>query len=206
MLASHNSFSYAKPYKWWMYLFIPWARCQNKTIEQQYNSGVRYFDIRVRFNNKGNPNYVHNFIRFKGNPINELLKLPNKENIYVRIILDVRKEPKSLEESINLRTVFINYLHTIQKVFWEAQDTFNDKIYIDKAIVYWQWNMPLIDLEYNIIELHSSVKKNWYPFFPKFKLYPYILGTKLFSKLFKKEIEHNKTNIQNQDVYMIDYV
>lgn len=47
-LASHNSLSYIKPEKWWMYLINFTSKCQSHDIETQYEEGVRLFDIRVR--------------------------------------------------------------------------------------------------------------------------------------------------------------
>lgn len=47
-LATHNSLSSYAPKKWWMRLLNPFAKCQSLSIEEQYNRGVRMFDIRVR--------------------------------------------------------------------------------------------------------------------------------------------------------------
>lgn len=48
MLGSHNTFTY-KSAKWKIFnLFSNFWRCQEKTIDEQYNLGVRYFDIRIR--------------------------------------------------------------------------------------------------------------------------------------------------------------
>ena len=33
---SHNTMSYLTPRKWWMRLVAPWARCQSKTIDEQW--------------------------------------------------------------------------------------------------------------------------------------------------------------------------
>lgn len=49
-LASHNSLSYYPP-QWWVVPFNWMARCQSLTIEQQYERGVRLFDIRVKIVN-----------------------------------------------------------------------------------------------------------------------------------------------------------
>lgn len=48
MIGSHDSFTYKKPNNpiWSLFSFM-W-RTQNKSLEQQYASGVRYFDIRIR--------------------------------------------------------------------------------------------------------------------------------------------------------------
>lgn len=51
MIASHSSFSYLEPtYSLYGLLKGLW-KTQNKTIEQQYTEGVRYFDIRVYWHN-----------------------------------------------------------------------------------------------------------------------------------------------------------
>lgn len=47
-LATHNSLSGYAPKKWWMKILNPFAKCQSLSIEEQYNRGVRMFDIRVR--------------------------------------------------------------------------------------------------------------------------------------------------------------
>lgn len=48
ILATHNSLSSYAPKTWWMKILNPFARCQSLSIEEQYNRGVRMFDIRVR--------------------------------------------------------------------------------------------------------------------------------------------------------------
>ena len=48
ILATHNSLSGYAPEKWWMKILNPFAKCQSLSIEEQYNRGVRMFDIRVR--------------------------------------------------------------------------------------------------------------------------------------------------------------
>lgn len=62
MLGSHNSFTYLKAKKrifnWISFLW----RCQTKTIKEQYNSKVEYFDIRVRFNKNGKWQLCHGIV------------------------------------------------------------------------------------------------------------------------------------------------
>lgn len=48
---THNSLSYLKPRQWWLRPLAWIARCQDMTIEEQLQYGVRYFDIRVKFRN-----------------------------------------------------------------------------------------------------------------------------------------------------------
>lgn len=47
---SHNSLTYYKPTKWWMWRY----KCQDKTFEKQIRSGIHAFDIKVRFDNNNN--------------------------------------------------------------------------------------------------------------------------------------------------------
>lgn len=47
-LGSHNSLTYLKPKKWYMYFFRFVAQCQSKSYQEQYADGVRMFDVRLR--------------------------------------------------------------------------------------------------------------------------------------------------------------
>lgn len=47
ILAAHNSLSYAEPTKWWMKLINFTSKCQDLNIKEQFEYGVRLFDIRV---------------------------------------------------------------------------------------------------------------------------------------------------------------
>lgn len=48
MLATHNSGTGEQGYGWWSFLYAPFAKCQSKTLVEQFREGVRLFDIRVR--------------------------------------------------------------------------------------------------------------------------------------------------------------
>lgn len=51
-IATHNSATGNKSYSWTS-LFTIFSKCQNKTLVEQYNVGVRYFDIRVKKTKRG---------------------------------------------------------------------------------------------------------------------------------------------------------
>lgn len=51
-IATHNSCTGERGYSYTK-LFTLFSRCQNKTIEEQFNAGVRYFDIRIRITERG---------------------------------------------------------------------------------------------------------------------------------------------------------
>lgn len=49
LIATHNSGTGESPKGLLSYLLTPFARCQSKTIEEQYDAGCRFFDIRLRY-------------------------------------------------------------------------------------------------------------------------------------------------------------
>lgn len=46
MKGSHNSGTGERSFKWWHKLLVPFARCQSKSLKEQWKAGVRYFDLR----------------------------------------------------------------------------------------------------------------------------------------------------------------
>lgn len=59
IIGTHNSMTYLRPAHWYGWFIIPFARCQRKTIEQQWYDGARCFDLRIRFTKKGEPYFAH---------------------------------------------------------------------------------------------------------------------------------------------------
>lgn len=59
IIGTHNSMTFLRPAKWYGWFMIPFARCQRKTIEQQWNDGARCFDLRIRFTKQGKPYFAH---------------------------------------------------------------------------------------------------------------------------------------------------
>ena len=64
IVGSHNSWSYLPSKKWWMAPFKFMAKCQDLNIIEQYEIGVRCFDLRVRFNKKGEFILGHGFMQY----------------------------------------------------------------------------------------------------------------------------------------------
>ncbi len=48
-IGSHNSLSYMRPRQWWLRPLAWTARCQSMDLIQQWNAGVRFFDIRAKY-------------------------------------------------------------------------------------------------------------------------------------------------------------
>lgn len=190
MLGSHNSFSYLTPTKWWMKLLTPWSKCQNKTIAEQYNAGVRYFDVHIAFNKNGSIRLVHNWIEYPSSELFEALRtLNNKSGVHLRILLDMRKKPKGAENTADTLRWFYGFVDYIMQ---------NTTINIDKAIVFWNWK-HIIDNGIEITECHASVSAKWYE---------YIGGLECWAELHNNNILTSKSNVIQSDdkVLMIDYV
>lgn len=51
-IGTHNSATGEKSASWFDRLLLPFARCQSKSISEQYNHGCRYFDIRYKWSDK----------------------------------------------------------------------------------------------------------------------------------------------------------
>lgn len=52
-IATHNSATGEKGHGILSWLGTPFACCQSKTIAEQYKAGCRFFDIRVKYTNRG---------------------------------------------------------------------------------------------------------------------------------------------------------
>ena len=114
LIGSHNTMTYLKPTNWLLYLgYLISAKCQNKTLVEQIDSGVRVFDIRVF------PEYIfgstfwrygHGLIKFTRNSpsiyniastINDMAKR-TKKPMYMRIILERCKSERDIQKFIEL--------------------------------------------------------------------------------------------------------
>ena len=95
IIGTHNSMTYLQPHKWYGWFMIPFARCQRKTIEQQWNDGARCFDLRIRFTRQGEPYFAHGLYEctHKVKFIDVLVQLyrlsfRNNQRAFVRLILE----------------------------------------------------------------------------------------------------------------------
>lgn len=90
-VGTHNSMTYLKPKKWYMYPFQFIARCQSKTIQEQFEDyNIRLFDIRISYDKDGNPEFRHGCISYKGDVYGTLNWL-NSRNVPVKIRLILEK-------------------------------------------------------------------------------------------------------------------
>lgn len=159
-LASHNTMSYLKPKHWYLYPFRFIAKCQNKTIKEQYKSGVRWFDIRVSFDKNNNPEFRHGLMIFKGDFFKIFDYLNTKDDVIVRILLE-KNSPLYfyLCEHLERKYINIKFCGGKRKSDWKQIYEFKNEV------------------KYTLEENYASMPSNpkWY------SLWPW-----LYSKLYKK--------------------
>lgn len=179
-LGTHNSMTYLKPKKWYLYPFRFIARCQSLSIEEQYNKGIRLFDIRISYDKDKTPEFRHGCIAYKGN-VYETLKWLNSQNtpIKIRILLEENTE-SFLKEVLFIKDIntFVNSFPNL--TFYEGRRKFD-----------WKKLVDLPDLE--VVQLVSSMQGTILD-----DLWPWI-----YAKLY------NKKNIKlySEDYkYIIDHV
>lgn len=91
-LCSHNSMSYLRPKKWYLYPFRFIAKCQSKSIKEQIeNYGIRIFDLRIGFGKDCCLEFRHGYMSFKGD-VYDVLNYLNKYKVWVRLIYEDTQE------------------------------------------------------------------------------------------------------------------
>ena len=184
MIGSHNSISYLPPKNLWGKITRLWNKCQDKTIEEQFNNGVEYFDIRINLYNE-EWHFVHNKVDY-GIVDNDIWKYLGETRLPIRVIYDKRSKPKD----INYRT------NRFKTYLWILMERYN--VNIDSAITYWDWKehyKPLVEVK----EYHASVSAKWYQ---------YLLGCKWFAKHYNSYAKkrHYDYSEDNERVLLLDYV
>lgn len=192
--ASHNTFSYAEPLQWWLRPFAFVARCQDKTLTEQVEAGIRVFDLRIRQDKNGEWVIAHNaFIYTRGLDTIErkLGWLGNKAReggylVRVRVLHEVRNERQARQSS----SVAFNGLCACMECKYRHIMFFGGQRTMD-------WRQDYVfhtagDIDY--IERHASVRwpkwLHWWPW--------------LYARLHNEKIE--KEYRDKPDVVFIDFV
>lgn len=119
ILGSHNSWSYVSPTKWYMRPFHFVAKCQSKTLEQQYNNyGVRLFDLRVKYTNY-DWYIAHGSMIFNKKVYEALedlyeLQVSTNDKVWVRVILEYNSN-ETISDLMKER--FISFCKHIQEIY-----------------------------------------------------------------------------------------
>lgn len=181
--ASHNSFTYL-PVKWYMKPFNFMARCQSKTIKEQYEEyGVRVFDLRVSFDKNGIPHVKHGFMDYGCLDYSVLEWLnSNGIRVYMRVLLE-RSKFNINNRQENLFKVFCAQLESL---YPNIRFTEGRRKYDWKQIYPFRHNTP--DMEADFASVKGTVLNDLWP--------------RLYSK------GHNKSAIDNceKNYIMLDFV
>ena len=142
IIGTHNSMTYLRPQKWYGWFMIPFARCQRKTIVQQWAARARVFDLRVKFDRYGHSYFAHglydcsaHFSLADAVILIGQLHLYSKEEVYVRLILEdtkaenyqadyFRKACKRCEEKFTT----IHFFGGNRKCNWTKLSTFKGDV------------------------------------------------------------------------------
>lgn len=130
-LASHNSWSYLPPKKWWMRVLGFTSKCQDVDIDEQYEKyGVRCFDLRLKFKN-GEPIVVHNKIEYDitEEQLWDILRwLDHKGDVAIRVLLDIRnKKDYTQEQRDKFVSTCTKYEKTFPNIkFWGGKNIYNE--------------------------------------------------------------------------------
>lgn len=187
-LASHNSWSYLKPLKWWMRPFRFMSRCQDVDIKTQYEKyGVRCFDLRIHFTSNGEMRVNHSFMNYaiKDEELFEQMEWLNKQkDVAVRILLDIRSKIEYTDLQLSMFKLCCSVLENkyTNIKFWCGRNLYN-------------WNVEYpFSYEPTCAEKYASVCApawidDWYP--------------RWFAKRHTKEIYKKGSSA---DFLMLDFV
>ena len=174
-LASHDTMTYLKPKRWWLTPFHFMARCQSKTIEEQYEKyGIRYFDLRISFNKEGYPEFRHGSMVFKGADVFKVLEYLNNKNegIQIRILLEGNEATfkfKYLFNKDKIEKEKQRQIKLFQIFMLLCESTFTDlKFHCGRSK--WDWKViyecknPEPTLDQKISSMTWKIFDDWYPY------------------------------------------
>lgn len=187
-LGSHNSMSYSKARKWWMRPFQFMARCQSVSIQRQYEEfGARLFDLRIKFNKKGEVFFAHGIMEYSES-IDDALKFLDSVGAETRILLE--NKAGEFENS------FIIWCQKVRKQYPNIKLFGGRNKFTWKEIYKFSYKGPsFLDKysSYNVEEkgkpITGTYLDDWFPFLYAWK--------------------NNRNNIKkgtNRDYLMIDFV
>lgn len=182
MYTSHNSLTYAKPAKFWQRIFNPFSKCQKCDIAKQIEEGAKFFDIRVRLDDKNNFIACHGLVEYKVNVLTAINKIESS-GCYYRVVLENKVGGKNVDTE--------KQLSIVRELFLTKE--FSHCVYIcDKKSFNKEYN-PNCDFkparEYT---KHYASNK---PFVPKKKVKQYI------SDKYKHSL-----NLDKENLYYYDFV
>lgn len=132
-LISHNSWTFTTPKKWWMKVINFTAKCQSKTIKEQFDSGIRAFDLRIRFDKNKQLQVVHGYIVYdisNKELFKDLQYINDNGSAVVRILHDVRNYNQYKTSPVEEFAKYCQYYETMfpNITFFGGNNLFNNNI------------------------------------------------------------------------------
>lgn len=184
-LASHDSMTYLQPKQWYLYPFRFMARCQSKSIEEQYEKyGIRYFDLRVRYTDLGEIEFAHGLMSFKGD-VRKVLDYLNSfnEEVWVRFLLEITDNDLVVFQEEN----FIRDCEMFELLFPNLK-FHNGRRKFDWKVVY-KFKNEEPTLDQKVSSMTWKIFDDWCPWF--------------YAKLMNKK---NLANGTDKDYLMLDFL
>lgn len=163
------------------------ARCQRKTIREQYELGVRCFDLRIRFDKYWNTLFAHGIVEYDVDPDRvhkDLMWIDNKGDCMVRVLHEARTEKQY--SSCNV-SIFQDVCRGLQRKFA------NTKFWCGRNLYNWETDYdfgvyPSCEEKYASV-CPPSIIDDWWPW--------------LFAYRHNGKIRQKGTT---KDILLIDYV
>lgn len=196
VLGSHNTMTYLKPRKWWMWFGIFVAKCQSLSYQEQYESGAKWFDLRISFPDKSNtPIFSHGLVDYKGVSLDEVIEYINtKPDLYFRLVL----------EKGNDKYKFLNCVNSYLSKYPDMK--------LVSAQIKGEW-INLIEPKHKLPFGTKDCYASCNGYYPKYEKYKGIFKNKVVSGLLIDDLYpyiyaklHNKKNIEkykNQDIILL---
>lgn len=184
IIGSHNTMTYLPVKQWYLKPFFWMAKCQNKTIEQQYEAGARVFDLRIRFS-PYKTTLCHGVFEYDYSIYELLYTLSNfNDRVYCRVILESNSKMGDQELQEKLFCNFCEYLCVAfpNIIFFGGNRKYDWKVIYNFGIP-----EPSLDDKYSSVD-GNIIQKIW----------PW-----LYAKL------NNKKNLKkgtDKDVLFIDFI
>lgn len=168
MIGSHNSLTFKASNNWLFNQFEWLWKCQHKSLQEQYENGVRFFDIRVYQKDPGHWGFAHGMVNLYGgfDTVRTILLYMNSifPEAYFRVVLEkgnkktIQKFKEEVAQAIEDFSGKTRLYQAIIKSGWEIVYC-SEKEFIIKDYCY----TPILTGEsfwYNLKHLKlSSIKK-----------------------------------------------
>lgn len=157
MIGSHNTFTFLSPKHKFFNLFKWLWRCQDKTIDEQYKAGVKYFDIRVSSGYK----FAHGLVTLDTDYMLLGYILTYIKNTFPNAKCRIILERGNTKETATFVTHVINLLAS--KYFYPILEQYVHQIIVKKdwKIIYDNPKMNLEIKDYSYVPRYSD-KSFWY--------------------------------------------